>query len=376
MKFPLLIASLITNGQAHILMKNPPSDKYKGRNDIPESQKDYSLTNPMSPDRIGNLCGSVEKIVSSGNYAAGSAVNVELEGHAVHEGGHCQFGFSYDRSTFAVTHKVFGNCVSGSKSYSIPIPSSAPSGPVTFFWAWFNREGNREMYMNCGQITITGGSGTSISGKAILVANLSPGDVKFPEGFADDFGKDLFENQPTVSVQPSGGYNPGQNTQNSSEDNTKSPTEIKDTNSEQTIQNQPKDQGASQNPSSPHQPDSQNNYQEQGYAPQKANAQGDTQSSTGQGNTQNNSPQASIPEQANSQGNYQQPSTQEQSQAPNTQAGASNPAGNTPQQANTQANYQQPSTQQQSQAPITPAGVSNPSGGAINGGSSQEYGRA
>ncbi|KAJ9053782.1 hypothetical protein DSO57_1020890 [Entomophthora muscae] len=307
MKSSLLIASLITNGQAHILMKNPPSDKYKGRNDIPESQKDYSLTTPMSPDRIGNICGSVEKIVSSGSYAAGSTVNVELEGSAVHDGGHCQFGFSYDRSTFAVTHKVFGNCVSGSKSYSVPIPSSAPSGPVTFFWSWFNRSGNREMYTNCGQITITGGTGSSIPGKALLVANIVSSDVKFPEGFADDFGKDLFEAQPNVSVQPSGSYNTGQNTQNP----TQGSTEVKE---------QPNNQNNT-SPSAqpnPQQPNPQNNQ------PQPNPPQPSPQNNQPQPNSQQPSPQNTQP-----QPNSQQANTQE------------NPQNNYHQQNNFQSRYQQ-----------------------------------
>ncbi|KAJ9075034.1 hypothetical protein DSO57_1000318 [Entomophthora muscae] len=104
MNLTLLFSLLVSYGKAHILMKKPPSDKYMGRTDIPEAQKDPDLKNPMTKDRINNPCGSVQKIVSSGNYTAGSNVDVELDGIATHEGGQCQFGYTYDRQAFAVTH--------------------------------------------------------------------------------------------------------------------------------------------------------------------------------------------------------------------------------------------------------------------------------
>jgi hypothetical protein len=39
------------------------------------------------------------------------------------------------------------------------VPADAPAGEALFAWTWFNQVGNREMYMNCATVTITGGSG-------------------------------------------------------------------------------------------------------------------------------------------------------------------------------------------------------------------------
>jgi hypothetical protein len=45
------------------------------------------------------------------------------------------------------------------KSYNIEIPKEVPPGTYLFAWAWWNKVGNREMYMNCAPITVTGGGG-------------------------------------------------------------------------------------------------------------------------------------------------------------------------------------------------------------------------
>jgi len=43
--------------------------------------------------------------------------------------------------------------------YEFVIPSQMPAGKYTIAWTWFNKIGNREMYMNCGPATITGEAG-------------------------------------------------------------------------------------------------------------------------------------------------------------------------------------------------------------------------
>ena len=76
-----------------------------------------------------------------------------------HKGGSCQLSLSYDNGgSFKVIHSMVGGCPL-TLQYDFTIPSSAPSGDALFAWSWFNLEGNREMYMNCAQVTIEGGSG-------------------------------------------------------------------------------------------------------------------------------------------------------------------------------------------------------------------------
>ncbi|KAJ9083368.1 hypothetical protein DSO57_1035409 [Entomophthora muscae] len=55
--------------------------------------------------------------------------------------------------------------------------------------------------MNYTDIEITGGSGMSYTGPELLIANF---DHIFPEGFSNDFGKDLFAAQPNITISSSG----------------------------------------------------------------------------------------------------------------------------------------------------------------------------
>lgn len=53
---------------------------------------------------------------------------------------------------------------------------------------WFNKIGNREMYMNCAQVTITGGgSGLGIEYPQTFVAQIGTNECTVPEGIAVEF---------------------------------------------------------------------------------------------------------------------------------------------------------------------------------------------
>jgi hypothetical protein len=111
------------------------------------------------------------------NMALGSTQPLEFIGSAVHGGGSCQVSITYDKnptknSVFKVIHTIEGGCparnVAGNlpdnangvdpDTYSFQVPTSLPTGSATIAWTWFNKIGNREMYMNCGPINLTGGS--------------------------------------------------------------------------------------------------------------------------------------------------------------------------------------------------------------------------
>ncbi|KAJ2906264.1 hypothetical protein MKZ38_002343 [Zalerion maritima] len=94
-------------------------------------------------------------------WSAGEARNITITGGAFHGGGSCQLSLSYDQgTTFKVIKSFIGNCPSanGETSYDVTVPSDAPSGDAVFAWTWFNKIGNREMYMNCAVVTISGSS--------------------------------------------------------------------------------------------------------------------------------------------------------------------------------------------------------------------------
>jgi hypothetical protein len=83
---------------------------------------------------------------------------MELEGSATHDGGSCQLALTYDQGeTFKVIESILGDCPIA-KKYDFTIPSDAPDGEALLAWTWFNKVGNREMYMNCAFVTVGGGS--------------------------------------------------------------------------------------------------------------------------------------------------------------------------------------------------------------------------
>lgn len=85
---------------------------------------------------------------------------MSLSSGATHSGGSCQLSLSYDNgTTFKVIKSMEGGCPLTSE-YDFQIPNDAPSGDALFAWTWFNLEGNREMYMNCADVTVEGGSGS------------------------------------------------------------------------------------------------------------------------------------------------------------------------------------------------------------------------
>lgn len=78
-------------------------------------------------------------------------------------------------------------------TYDFNMPSDVANGDALFAWTWFNYEGNREMYMNCADVTITGGSGTADSFESA-----------YPPMFVANVGNgcQTVEDQETVFAQP------------------------------------------------------------------------------------------------------------------------------------------------------------------------------
>ncbi|KAF9885427.1 hypothetical protein FE257_012949 [Aspergillus nanangensis] len=106
----------------------------------------------------------------------GEAMPMSFVGSAVHGGGSCQVSLTTDLqptkdSEWMVIKSIEGGCpanadgnLAGGAAMSVPsdfnytIPDGIEPGKYTLAWTWFNRIGNREMYMNCAPITVAGGS--------------------------------------------------------------------------------------------------------------------------------------------------------------------------------------------------------------------------
>jgi hypothetical protein len=177
--------------QAHITMNSP---------------KPYTvpavISSPINADGSNFPCQAVGDITYEGvptEMAKGSSQSMSFTGSAVHGGGSCQVSLTYDakpskNSAFKVIHSFQGGCPArapppdgnfpadpnfqGTDKYEFKIPDDVPTGNATLAWSWFNKIGNREFYMNCAPISITGSEGTEAALAALpdmLVGNIGNG---------------------------------------------------------------------------------------------------------------------------------------------------------------------------------------------------------
>ncbi|RAL02226.1 uncharacterized protein BO80DRAFT_424144 [Aspergillus ibericus CBS 121593] len=176
MKGVLIACGLLASSvSGHIQMSNPYPIRSPLDPNGDESKKDYSYTNPLSSSGSDFPCKGYAKdpFRSVATYSPGGEYDLELQGSATHDGGSCQISLSYDQGeNFQVIHSMLGGCPL-TESYKFTIPADAPSGDALLTWTWFNKIGNREMYMNCAQVTI-GGDAHSAKQKRDSFSSLPP----------------------------------------------------------------------------------------------------------------------------------------------------------------------------------------------------------
>ncbi|RKF81899.1 hypothetical protein GcM3_030022 [Golovinomyces cichoracearum] len=165
----LALLGLSTIASSHMIMKTPvPFAASKHANDNGPLKEDGS----DFPCKFGYDTEGASNIMP-----LGSKQELAFIGGATHGGGSCQVSITYDsaptaNSVFKVIHSIEGGCPArnvagniGSSSatedpdrYGFSIPESLPPGNAVLAWTWFNKVGNREMYMNCAPVTLTGPS--------------------------------------------------------------------------------------------------------------------------------------------------------------------------------------------------------------------------
>ncbi|OJJ44975.1 hypothetical protein ASPZODRAFT_660354 [Penicilliopsis zonata CBS 506.65] len=157
--FFIISGLLAASASAHMQMSSPyPIRSPLNKNNT--GKVDYSYTNPLSTSGSDYPCKGYanDSFVSVADYTPGQTYQITLAGSATHGGGSCQISLSYDQGkTFKVIHSMLGGCPL-QDSYDFQVPSDAPSGQALLAWTWFNKIGNREMYMNCAQVTVKGAS--------------------------------------------------------------------------------------------------------------------------------------------------------------------------------------------------------------------------
>lgn len=204
----VVATSLMSMASAHMFIAEP------------KPIQGYAPKDPLDPSGSNFPCHGAPLPTSGGQkMVAGETFPLKLElgggaNTAVHGGGSCQLAILTDTSNAAdpsswnVIYSIEGGCPSNTKgnlpsadactsdsqgdcvhSWDIPMPKGVKSGNAILSWTWFNTVGNREMYQNCVNVDITGGSG---DGKfpPLFVANLASvnsvvttenSDVLFPE---------------------------------------------------------------------------------------------------------------------------------------------------------------------------------------------------
>ncbi|KAG5959422.1 hypothetical protein E4U57_000713 [Claviceps arundinis] len=223
----LVLAGLANLASAHMIMGNPVPFNKAGLSNGPLADSGVDF-----PCKFGSGYSPSPNDVSN-VYPQGSKQTLKFIGQAVHGGGSCQVSLTTDlkptkNSVWKVIKSIQGGCPAKNTAgnmgdnrdaadpftYDFTIPKELASGNYTLAWTWFNKVGNREMYMNCAPVSVTGsgGSQTFLNGLPdMFVANIGNGcstkessDVAFP-----DPGKDVDNFGPSNMVLTPGSATSG-----------------------------------------------------------------------------------------------------------------------------------------------------------------------
>lgn len=150
-------ALLAGAASAHMNMAYPKPFGNPDSSPLAPSGSDYPCKLPQTNNFVRDNITTI---------TAGTTMPLKFKGSAVHGGGSCQVSLTKDlvptaNSDFKVIYSIEGGCPQS--DFDIPIPQDAPNGDYTLAWTWFNQIGNREMYMNCAPVTLSGSNGTDTS---------------------------------------------------------------------------------------------------------------------------------------------------------------------------------------------------------------------
>ncbi|SPJ89658.1 probable endoglucanase [Fusarium torulosum] len=179
--------AILSVASAHIELSWPYPLRSKFNPDSPKDLIDYDMINPLFANGTNFPCKGYHLNTPrhpTAVWTAGQRQHISLMGPVTtkglgawnHGGGSCQLSLSYDNGkSFQVIHSMQGGCTLEWK-YDFILPKDVANGDVLLGWSWFNLQGEAQMYMNCADITITGGSGSPANFQSvypdIFVANV------------------------------------------------------------------------------------------------------------------------------------------------------------------------------------------------------------
>jgi hypothetical protein len=152
--------SLCSIANAHMKMSSPVPFNVANLDNSPLKADGSDFPCKASPNNPSSY-----SISAINKIPVDSPVALTFEGSAIHGGGTCELSISLDQnptaeSVFKVIQVFQGACPTATGGgLTFNIPKDFPNADqATLAWTWFNQIGNREMYMNCAPIQITGGS--------------------------------------------------------------------------------------------------------------------------------------------------------------------------------------------------------------------------
>ncbi|KAK5088223.1 hypothetical protein LTR05_002440 [Lithohypha guttulata] len=240
MKSFTTLLAMASAASAHMIMKSP----------VPHSPPDNGPLDKAGADFPCKFAGGSGKIQTTNvnKMTIGSSNPLSFTGSAVHGGGSCQVslakGTDISKSTkWMVIHSIEGGCPadaagnlgddpngSGAATFQFTVPDHPDLGPgdYTLAWTWNNKVGNREFYMNCAYVQLSGAAkkryapSQPISKRAdgplpdMFVSNIGNGcstkegiDVQYPNpGSSLEVGKNAVLGKPDGSCGASGASGP------------------------------------------------------------------------------------------------------------------------------------------------------------------------
>ena len=186
-------------GTTLLALSNVASSHMTLANPVPYGNPNNS---PLDPSGSDFPCKGLPSTGGKVNeFAVGSSQKLSFSGSAVHGGGSCQLSVTTDNpptknSVWKVIHSFEGGCpastagnfadgTNNAAQFPFTVPEELPNGQLTLAWTWFNKVGNREMYMNCANINVSGGSKDTAAFQSLpdmAVANIaSQGTCKTSE---------------------------------------------------------------------------------------------------------------------------------------------------------------------------------------------------
>ncbi len=193
------LAFLSSFANGHMIMNSPVP---YGKSSLNNSPLNNAAPGTSGSDFPCKQRSGVYDITTMNNMPVGVPQVLSFTGGATHGGGSCQVSVTTDKepnvnSQWKVIHSIVSGCPSnstgnlsgdpkggGAATFEFSIPKGMANGEYSLAWTWFNKIGNREMYMNCAPITVTGGaSDMSVFNSLpdMFVANLPREQCSIPE---------------------------------------------------------------------------------------------------------------------------------------------------------------------------------------------------